>query len=93
MGYVFEWDSRKERENARKHRVSFVEATTVFGDPRSLRLDDPDHSQDEMRYLLLGVSIRDRVLVVAFVERHSRVRLISARRATRRERSQYEEEI
>jgi len=92
MGYVFEWDTRKDKLNARKHGVTFDEATSVFGDPQAMLLADPDHSLDEMRYLLLGLSTRHRLLVVAFVERPPRIRLISARRATRQERRQYEEE-
>ena len=92
MGYLFEWDARKAERNARKHGVTFDEATTVFGDPQAMLLPDPDHSASEMRYVLLGRSTRDRLLVVAFVERPPRTRLISARWATRRERDRYEEE-
>ncbi len=91
MGYQFEWDPKKAALNARKHGVSFDEACTVFGDPLSLLMPDPSHSADEERYLLLGMSIRRRLLVVAFAERPPRTRLISARRATRRERIRYEE--
>ena len=91
MGYIFEWDPRKAAANARKHGVTFDEATTVFGDPQAMLVEDPDHSLDELRYLLLGLSTRDRLLVVAFVERPPRTRLISARRATRYERRRYEE--
>lgn len=92
MGYEFEWDPKKAAGNFRKHDVSFEEATTVFGDPLALLMDDPDHSQAEQRYVLLGVSNQGRLLVVAFAERPPRTRLISARRATRRERRRYEEE-
>ena len=92
MGYVFEWDPSKARVNARKHGVSFEEATTVFGDPQAMLMPDPDHSSNELRYLPLGFSARHRLLVVAFAERPPRTRLISARRATRRERKRYEEE-
>lgn len=92
MGYVFEWDPRKAVSNARKHGVAFDEATTVFGDPHALLLPDPDHSLRELRYLLLGLSTRHRLLVVAFAERPPTTRLISARRATRYERRRYEEE-
>lgn len=92
MGYSFEWDPRKAAANARKHGVTFDEATTVFGDPQALLVADPDHSLDEMRYLLLGLSTRHQLLVVAFVERPPRTRIISARRATRHERRRYEEE-
>jgi hypothetical protein len=92
VGYIFEWDPVKAGANVRSHGVTFDEAATVFGDPLNLLMPDPDHSVDEERYLLLGMSSRRRVLVVAFAERPPRTRLISARRATRRERRRYEEE-
>lgn len=92
MGYSFEWDEAKAAGNARKHGVTFDEAITVFGDPLNVLVPDPDHSRGEKRYLLLGMSIRHRLLVVAFAERRPRTRLISARRANRRERRTYEEE-
>jgi len=92
VAYVFEWDSRKATENARKHNVTLDEASTVFGDPLALLMPDPDHSQGEERYLLLGMSTRRRLLVVGFAERPPRTRLISARRATPRERRRYEAE-
>ena len=91
MGYIFEWDPRKAESNGRKHGVSFDEASTVFGDPLSLLMPDPDHSVGEERFLLLGLSNRRRLLVVAFGERPPRTRLISARLATRNERRRYEE--
>ncbi len=91
MPYQFEWDADKAATNLRKHGVSFDEAVTVFGDPLSVLLPDPDHSVEEERYLVLGVSTRDRLLVVAFVERPPQTRIISARLATRRERHDYEE--
>ena len=87
----FEWNPAKSRANKRKHGVSFEEACTIFGDPLSLLMPDPGHSTDEQRYLLLGMSDRRRLLVAAFAERPPRTRLISARRATRQERIQYEE--
>lgn len=90
MAYVFEWDRAKASENAQKHGVTFDEASMVFGDPLALLMPDPDHSEGEERYLLLGMSSQQRLLVVAFVERPPRTRLISARLATRRERRQYE---
>ena len=76
--------------NAQKHGVTFDEASTVFGNQLALLMSDPDHSDTEERHLLLGMSTRQRLLVVAFAERPPRTRLISARRATRRERRQYE---
>jgi uncharacterized protein len=91
VGYIFEWDPVKAEANARKHDVTFDEASTVFGDPLNLLMQDPDHSLDEERYLLLGMSNRRKLLIVAFAERPPRTRLISARRATREERRQYEE--
>ena len=92
MSYIFEWDSEKARSNARKHGVTFDEAATVFGDPLSLLMPDPDHSIAEDRYVVLGLSNRQRLLVVAFAERPPRTRLISARRASPQERRRYEEE-
>ena len=92
MGYIFEWDPVKAESNVRKHHVTFDEASTVFGDPLNLVMADPDHSRDEERYLLLGMSNRRRLLVVAFAERPPRTRLISARRTIRQEGRLYEEE-
>jgi hypothetical protein len=89
--YQFEWDAEKAATNLRKHGVSFDEAVTAFGDRLSLLLPDPDHSLGEERYLVLGMSSTNRLLVVAFVERPPRTRIISARLATRRERQNYEE--
>jgi len=92
VGYIFEWDPVKAESNVRKHHVTFDEASTVFGDPLNLVMADPDHSRDEERYLLLGMSNRRRLLVVAFAERPPRTRLISARRTIRQEGRLYEEE-
>lgn len=78
MGYIFEWDPVKAEANVRKHGVTFDEATTVFGDPLNLLMADPDHSLDEEQFVLLGMSNRRKLLVVTFVERPSRTRLISA---------------
>jgi uncharacterized DUF497 family protein len=89
--YQFEWDPEKAAENLRKHGVAFEEAATVFGDWLAVNLPDPDHSEGEQRYLLLGLSDIQRLLVVAYAERPPRTRIISARPATRRERSEYEE--
>jgi hypothetical protein len=86
-----EWDPVKAAANARKHRVTFDEAQTVLGNPLSITGSDPDHSYEESRYLAVGPSKVGRILVVAFTDRGSAVRLISARRATRRERRSYEE--
>jgi len=92
VGYVFEWDPAKAESNRRKHGVTFDEASTIFGDPLAILMADPDHSVGEQRYLVLGMSNRRRLLVVAFAERAPRTRLISARPATRQERRKYEEE-
>ena len=91
-GYLFEWDAAKAEANRRKHGVTFDEATTVFADPLSMLRSDPDHSLDEQRFIVLGMSNQRHLLVVAFAERPPRTRLISARRATRKERRQYEQE-
>lgn len=91
MALTIEWDSEKARSNIRKHRVSFEEASTVFGDPLSLTIPDPGHSQAEGRFLDIGLSRSGRLLVVSYTERGSRLRLISARRPTRRETRKYEE--
>ena len=90
-GYEFEWNETKAKANVRRHGVSFEEATTAFGDPLAVLLPDPDHSQGEERFLVLGMSSRRRVLVVSHAERRPRTRLISARLATRHERGQYED--
>ncbi len=92
MALTFEWDERKAAENRAKHGVAFDEALTVFADPLA-RLDEDDrHSVSEPRFVLLGRSRADRLLVVMFTERGAeRIRLISARDATRSERRQYEE--
>ena len=92
MALRFAWDARKAAENARKHRVTFTEATTVFDDPLSVTIPDPDHSIGEQRLLLLGISNRGRLLVVAHSERDTTIRIINARRADRQERQAYEEE-
>lgn len=87
----FEWDPKKDTANQRKHGVSFDEATTVFSDERALLLDDPDHSEEEERFVLLGLSVNLRTLVVChcYREAESVIRLISARKASRMERSEY----
>lgn len=87
----FEWDPAKAAENLRKHKVSFDEAATVFGDPLALTFADPDHSGREERLLTFGLSRHNRLLTVSHTARHPRIRLISARRMTRRERKIYEE--
>ena len=87
----FEWDKDKSRENKRKHKVSFEEAQTVFLDENAIRFFDPDHSQDEDRFIMLGMSFTLRVLVVCHCYREDDlvIRIISARKADRREQSDY----
>ena len=89
---LFEWDEEKAERNLRKHEVSFHEAVTVFYDPLSLTIVDPDHSSGEERFLDIGMSAAQRLLVVAYTERGSSIRIISCRRATRSERQVYEEQ-
>lgn len=88
---TFEWDAAKARANAERHRVTFEEAITAFGDPLSSTIPDPDHSQDEERCVLLGLSSRRRLLVVAHTDRGDTIRIISARLASKREKRSYEE--
>ena len=87
----FEWDARKAALNLRKHGISFEEAATVFGDALAYTFVDPDHSLGEDRFLTIGVSAHDRTLLVVHAERGQNIRIISARRATRREQSIYEQ--
>jgi uncharacterized DUF497 family protein len=87
----FEWDPSKAAGNLRKHKVSFTEAATVFGDYLGTTAPDPDHSLEERRYITIGLSSRARPLIVAHAERHGRIRIISARKLTRNERRVYEE--
>ena len=91
MALTVEWDPVKARANLRKHRVRFEEASTVFADPMSITIRDPDHSVGEWRFLDIGLSHSGRLLVVSYTERGSRIRLISARSASRTERKGYEE--
>jgi len=87
----FEWDPEKAAANIRRRRVSFNEAATVLEDPLSTTFPDEAHSEGEMRFVTVGVSQRGRLLVVAHTERNDTIRIISARRATRREREFYEQ--
>ena len=90
MSLAFEWDPEKARSNARKHGVTFDEAATAFGDPLSVTIPDPDHSDDEGRFILMGSTYRGRLLVVVHTERGDNIRIISARLATRAERHTHE---
>lgn len=87
----FEWDKSKAAANLAKHGVSFEEAKTIFNDPLYVDFYDPDHSDDEDRYLLVGRSNQDRLLIASYTERDNSIRLISARVVTRSEREAYEE--
>ena len=86
----FEWDIQKADSNNRKHDVSFEEATTVFGDYLSVTYPDSEHSIQEVRYIIIGLSSKNRVLVIAHTQRGESIRIISARQATKRERDFYE---
>ncbi|MGZ4854772.1 MAG: BrnT family toxin [Candidatus Angelobacter sp.] len=88
---IFRWDVRKAAVNLKKHRTDFREAATVFDDPLSTTFPDADHSENEHRFLTIGRSVRGRVLVIAHTEDGDTIRIISARQATRREQSFYEE--
>ena len=88
----FSWDPEKAKSNAKKHGVPFPEAATAFGDPLSLTIPDPDHSEGEARFLLIGLTSQGRLVVVGHVEDDDSIRLIHARLATRTERRDYEEE-
>lgn len=87
----FEWDPKKADTNKRKHRVTFQEGTSVFGDPLAITFADPDHSEDEERCITFGLSTQRRLLVVSHADRGNRTRIISARLMTRKERKIYEE--
>lgn len=90
MKLLFEWDEEKAKTNIKKHGISFDEATTVFLDPFSITIPDPNHSVDEQRYISTGNSDKGRVLLVVYTERRLSIRIISCRKATPMERKQYE---
>lgn len=87
----FEWDPNKAALNLERHDVSFSEAATVFDDPLSVAVLDPDHSFEEQRFIIVGSSHRGRLLIVAYTERGENIRIITARELTRKEREAYEE--
>jgi hypothetical protein len=91
MGLLFEWDPKKARLNVKTHGISFDEASTAFRDPLSQTIEDPLHSEDEERLILIGRSMQERLLVIVHTERGDRIRIISARLATKKERFTYEE--
>lgn len=90
MGVTIEWDPAKDEANRRKHGVSFREAISAFMDPLSITIPDPDHSVGEERYLLLGENRKGQLLVVSHTDSQDRIRIISVRKADRRERREYE---
>jgi len=89
--FEFEWDAEKASLNERRHGIRFDEAETAFEDPYARVGYDPDHSVAEHRLILIGHSFRNRLLFVSFTEREGRIRIISARKATRKEREGYAE--
>lgn len=91
MALGFEWDRAKAELNLKEQGVSFEDATTVFRDPLSITISDPDHSGPDGRFIDIGMSHHMQLLVVSYTERQDRIRIISARRATRAERRNYEE--
>jgi uncharacterized protein len=92
MPLRFEWDDDKAASNVVKHGVTFDEASTVFGDPLAVIFDDEEHSLDELREIIIGHSVLERLLLISFTERGKGVvRIISARKTTKRERKDYEE--
>ena len=90
MGLHFEWDNNKAESNVIKHKVTFEEASTIFADNYSITIDDPDHSIIEKRFITIGLSAYHRVLVVIHTYRANKIRIISARKASTKEKQQYE---
>lgn len=86
----FEWDPEKDAANQQKHGIGFQEASTVFGDPLAWTIADPDHSTEEQRFLTIGYSSRQQLIIVAHTDREERIRIISARSATASEHRTYE---
>jgi hypothetical protein len=91
MAPEFEWDAKKAEKSFKKHKVAFEQALTVFADPLANIFDDPDHSGEERRELIIGHSAEQRLLIVGFTDRGARTPIIGAREATARERRDYEE--
>jgi uncharacterized DUF497 family protein len=92
MPLTFEWHPPKARSNFANHGVGFEEASTVFGDPLSLTIPDPEHSRMEERFVTMGTAFTGKLLVVVHTDRGDNIRIISARRASRRERKSYEKD-
>ncbi len=91
MGLRFEWDPKKAEANLERHKIAFEEAATAFADPLSITIPDPDHSIRESRFILIGRTFAGQTVLIAHTERRDQIRIISARRATRREVKAYEE--
>ena len=91
MDFIFEWDEVKAQDNARKHRVTFIEAVSVFSDPYLVTFSDDDHSNVEERYISIGRSERGRILLIVHTDRGNAIRLISCRKVTVAERITYEQ--
>jgi uncharacterized DUF497 family protein len=92
MNLNFEWDEEKANENSKKHKVNFEEARTIFNDPFSITISDPQHSIDEYRFIDIGYSSKGQLLVMVYTERETNIRIISCRKASKQERRLYEEE-
>ena len=90
MGLLFEWDPKKARLNLKRHGISFDESSTAFRDPLSQTIEDPLHSENEERFVLIGRSIQGRILVIVHTDRGDQIHIISARLATKKERLRYE---
>lgn len=91
MDWTFEWDDAKAQANLKKHKIDFEEATSIFNDPFSITIHDPDHSLDEERFIELGMSSKSRILIVVYTEQGGTIRIISSRKANPTERRRYEE--
>ena len=91
MGIFFEWDFNKAKANIEKHHISFEEAASVFGDNRAITINDPAHSANEKREITIGKSANNKLLVVVHTIRGNKLRIISTRKASKKERKQYEE--
>ncbi len=92
MSLQFEWNDKKAQLNKRKHKLTFEEASTTFGDPLSITIPDAVHSIGEDRFITIGTSINNRLIVVVHIDYEDTIRIISARRATSNEKKQYENE-
>ena len=92
MSLQFEWDFKKSQSNKKKHGIAFEEASTIFADLLSITIPDPAHSNGEDRFISIGTSVNDKLIVVAHTDRGDIIRIISARSSTRNERRQYEQE-